>query len=105
MGQGAAIGATTFGITVTPVNIVPSLATNAGSTVVQGLTDLITSGELQVTDADNTPAQLIYTVTVGPVNGQLELTTAPGVAITSFHASGHRCGSTGVRPQRSRQRE
>ena len=83
-GAGGNIGATNFGITVTSVNSVPSLATNAGSTVVQGLTDLITSGELQVTDADNTPAQLIYTVTVGPVNGQLELTTAPGVAITSF---------------------
>ena len=75
----------TVALTVTPApNIVPSLATNAGSTVVQGLTDLITLGELQVTDADNTPAQLIYTVTVGPVHGQLELTTAPGVVIVSF---------------------
>jgi hypothetical protein len=74
----------TVGITVSPVNSIPSLATNAGSTVVQGLTDLITSGELQVTDANNTPAQLIYTVTTAPVNGRLELTTAPGVAITSF---------------------
>jgi hypothetical protein len=37
-----------------------------------------------VTDADNTPAQLIYTVTVIPMHGHLELTTAPGVAITSF---------------------
>jgi hypothetical protein len=71
-------------INVAAVNSVPSLATNAGSTVVQGLTDLITSGELQVTDADNTPAQLTYTVTIAPLNGRLELTTAPGVAITSF---------------------
>jgi VCBS repeat-containing protein len=83
-GAGGSIGATTFGITVTPVNSVPSLATNGGSTVVQGLTDLITSGELQVTDADNTPDQLTYTVTTAPINGRLELTTAPGVAITSF---------------------
>src|SRR5438309_1641907 len=35
----------TVAITVNPVNSIPSLATNAGSTVVQGLTDLITSGE------------------------------------------------------------
>ncbi|MBK5281449.1 MAG: hypothetical protein JJE16_05120, partial [Nitrospiraceae bacterium] len=83
-GAGGSIGATNFGITVTPVNSVPSLATNAGSTVVQGLSDIITSGELQVTDADNAPAQLIYTVTAAPLYGQLELTTAPGVAITSF---------------------
>ena len=72
-------------ITVTPaVNSAPSLATNAGSTVFQGFSDPITSGVLQVTDADNTPAQLIYTVTTAPVDGRLELTTAPGVAITSF---------------------
>jgi hypothetical protein len=75
----------TVAITVTPaVNSVPSLATNAGSTVYQGFSDPITSGELLVTDADNTPAQLIYTVTTAPVDGRLELTTAPGVAITSF---------------------
>ena len=74
----------TVAITVNPVNDAPSLAMNAGSTVIQGLTDFITSGELQVTDADNTPAQLTYTVTTVPLNGQLELTTAPGVAIMSF---------------------
>ena len=74
----------TVTITVGPVNDAPSLATNAGSTVVQGLTDLITSGELHVIDADNTPGQLTYTVTTAPVNGRLELTTAPGVAITNF---------------------
>ena len=50
----------------------------------RGGTDPITIAELQVTDVDNTPAQLTYTVTVGPVNGQLELTIAPGLAINSF---------------------
>jgi hypothetical protein len=75
----------TVAITVTAaVNSAPSLATNAGSTVFQGFSDPITSGVLRVTDADNTPAQLIYTVTSAPVDGRLELTTAPGVAITSF---------------------
>jgi hypothetical protein len=74
----------TVTITVTAVNSVPSLVTNAGSTVVQGLTDPITLAELHVTDADNTPAQLTYTVTTPPLNGRLELTTAPGVAIMSF---------------------
>ena len=83
-GAGGAIGTTTFGITVTPVNSVPTLAVNAGSTVVQGLTDIVTLGELQVADLDNAPGQLIYTVTTAPANGQLELTTAPGVAITMF---------------------
>lgn len=38
----------------------------------------------QVVDLDNTPTQLVYTVTTAPLNGQLELSTAPGLAITSF---------------------
>ena len=71
-------------INVAPQNDAPGLAANTGSTVVQGLSDPITLSELQVTDADNSPAQLTYTVTTAPVNGRLELTTAPGVAITSF---------------------
>ena len=83
-GAGGNIGATTFGITVTSVNSVPTLAVNAGSTVTQGLADVITLGELQVTDVDNSPGQLIYTVTTAPINGRLELTTAPGMAITTF---------------------
>ncbi|MDH4369438.1 MAG: Ig-like domain-containing protein, partial [Nitrospira sp.] len=83
-GAGGNIGATTFGITVTPVNSIPTLAANGGSTVVQGLTDVITASELQVIDLDNGPAQLLYTVMTAPANGQLELTTAPGVAITTF---------------------
>ncbi|UVT18916.1 MAG: cadherin domain-containing protein [Nitrospira sp.] len=83
-GAGGNIAATTFGITVTGVNNTPTLAVNGGSTVVQGLPDVITAGELQVIDLNNTPAQLIYTVTTVPSNGQLELTTNPGVVITTF---------------------
>jgi hypothetical protein len=74
----------TFDVTVTAQNDAPGVAANTGSTVVWGGTDPITNGELQVADLDNTPAQLAYTVTVGPVNGQLELTTFPGVTITTF---------------------
>ncbi len=84
-GAGGNIGATSFGISVTGVvNSPPVLATNAGSFVTQGLVDVITSAELRVADANHPPAQLVYTVTTSPLNGQLELTTAPGVAITSF---------------------
>jgi hypothetical protein len=83
-GAGGSIGATVFGITVTPANSIPTLTTNTGSTVIQGLTDLITSGELRVADLDNSPGQLVYTVTTPPLKGHLELTTAPGVAVMSF---------------------
>jgi hypothetical protein len=71
-------------VTMTAVNDVPVLTANNGSTVAEGGIDAITVAELQVTDVDNTPAQILYTVTAVPINGQLELTTNLGVAITSF---------------------
>ena len=76
----------TVTITVTPAggNSVPTLMTNAGAIVLAGFSDPITSDQLQVTDADNTPAQLLYTVSSAPLNGRLELATAPGMPITSF---------------------
>ncbi|TKB55084.1 MAG: hypothetical protein E8D50_02520 [Nitrospira sp.] len=76
----------TVTITVTPAggNSAPILMTNAGAIVLAGFSDPITSDQLQVTDVDNTPAQLLYTVLSAPLNGRLELTTTPGVAITSF---------------------
>ena len=75
----------TVTITVTPAgNSAPSLTANTGSTVTQGLTDVITASELQVIDLDNTPGQLVYSITAVPTNGHLELTTTPGVAITTF---------------------
>ena len=76
----------TFDVTVTAVNDAPVVAANTGSTVARGGTDSITIGELQVTDVDNTPAQLTYTVTVGPVNGQLELTHCSRRGHQQFHA-------------------
>ncbi len=61
----------------------PSEVNNTGSTVNEGGTDTISSAELQFSDAQ--PATSItYTVTSGPSNGQLELTTAIGVPIFSF---------------------
>ena len=76
----------TVTINVTPAggNSAPTLMTNAGAIVLAGFSDPITSDQLQVTDADNTPAQLLYTVLSAPLNGQLELTTTPGMAITIF---------------------
>ena len=63
----------------------PASLTNNGSTANEGGTDLITQAELETTDIETPdPADIIYTVTGGPANGQLELTGNPGVAITSF---------------------
>ncbi|MGE0642509.1 MAG: tandem-95 repeat protein [Nitrospira sp.] len=71
-------------VTVTPVNDAPVLHVNTGSTALEGGTDSITASELVVTDVDTSAAQLTYSIGTGPAYGRLELTTAPGIAVTSF---------------------
>ena len=71
-------------ITVSPANDGPTLATNSGSTVVEGGADTIDISELAMTDVDNAAAQLTYSVETGPAHGRLEFTTAPGVSVTTF---------------------
>ena len=80
-GAGGTIGNTTFHISVTPVNDPPVLVNNTGMTVNQGGTKTVTSAMLLVTDTDNTPAQLTFTVEVVPDNGTLKL---GGTATGSF---------------------
>jgi hypothetical protein len=79
-GQGTSTTAT-FNITVTAVNQEEVLATNTPLTVAEGATGTISSARLRTTDADNTPAQLIYTITSGPTNGTVRLS---GAATTTF---------------------
>ncbi len=71
-------------ISITPVNDAPvSTGTNA-ATVAEGGTVTLTTAMLGEADVDDSGTGLTYTVTSGPANGQLELTTNTGVAITSF---------------------
>lgn len=71
-------------ISITPVNDPPALAVNTGATVAEGATTTISSPQLSGTDVDNGPSELIYTVTIAPTNGRLEMAGNPGIAITSF---------------------
>ncbi|MBZ2169515.1 DUF4347 domain-containing protein, partial [Marinobacter sp. F4216] len=71
-------------IAITSVNDAPTVGTNAAATVAEGGQVTITSAMLSGADPDDAGAELTYTVTSGPTNGQLELTTNPGVAISSF---------------------
>ncbi|MFP4313054.1 MAG: cadherin-like domain-containing protein [Alphaproteobacteria bacterium] len=57
-------------------NNVLSVDENAQATIV--------NTDLQVLDNDTAASDLVFTVTANPVNGQIELTTNPGVAITTF---------------------
>jgi hypothetical protein len=76
--------ARTMAINVTAVNDAPVLAANAGVTLNEGASAVVTTASLHVTDADNTAAQLIFTLTTTPSSGHVELTSAAGVAVTSF---------------------
>ncbi len=74
----------TVALTVTAVNDAPTVVANTGSTVAEGGTDTINSSELVVNDVEQTAPQLTYSIGSGPAYGRLELTTAPGVAVTTF---------------------
>ena len=60
---------------------------NSGSTVAEGGTDTITNAELQYVDVGQPPSSVTFTVTSGPDNGQLELTSDPGLSISRFTQS------------------
>jgi VCBS repeat-containing protein len=60
-----------FNITVNRTNFAPVLATNAGLTVSEGTTAAITNTLLQITDLDNAPPQLVYTLQSIPTHGTL----------------------------------
>lgn len=76
--------ADTFSITVTAVDDAPTLDTNTGMTVIESSTTTITTAMLDSSDVDTTDPNIDYNVTSAPADGQLELTTNPGVAITTF---------------------
>ncbi len=75
-GQGATSSGA-FNFVVTPVNDEQVVAVNTGATVSEGSTgNVISTTMLQTTDADNTPGQLVYTVTGLASNGTLRLSNS-----------------------------
>ena len=64
---------TLFTVTVTPVNDSPVLQANTGMLASGSAQNVLTSSELNVTDIDNTRAEITYTVTALPANGALLL--------------------------------
>ena len=84
-GQGNSVTGQSFALTVTAVDDdAPTQVTNTGSTIAEGGTDTIAAAELAFTDTEQPASAVSFTVTTSPANGQLELTTDPGVSITSF---------------------
>lgn len=69
-------------VTFTNTNDAPVVSVNLLA-IAEGASVVLGSGNLAATDADNTPAQLTYSVS-GVSGGQFESVTAPGAAITTF---------------------
>jgi len=63
----------TITITVIEANEDPVIATNTGITVIEGGTGIIGNTALHVTDVDNSPAELQFTLTAVPTYGLLKL--------------------------------
>jgi hypothetical protein len=63
-------------------NLPPIVTTNTGSTVTRGGADVITANELNTTDPDTLPGNLVYTVTSLPLNGTIRVNGSPSAAFT-----------------------
>ena len=72
----------TMTIDVTPVNDAPVLG-NDTLTIGPGGSVILSSANLSATDVDNPAASLAFTVS-NVLDGQFELVTTPGVAVTNF---------------------
>ncbi len=81
---GAVSNSATVTVTVTGVNDAPMLDVNAGKTVDEGSVGLLKVSELSASDADDTDAEIVYTVTTAPAHGRLALAANQGMAITQF---------------------
>jgi hypothetical protein len=79
---GATAGTQTFTVDIIPVNDPPVLVTNAGLDVAQGATGVIDSGRLAAVDADNTPPEILFTVTSLPSRGTLLVSGFPPSSFT-----------------------
>jgi glucose/arabinose dehydrogenase len=86
-GAGGSLAAQQFQLAITPVNDLPVMVANQPITVLEGTAQSLSATDLLISDVDNTAAQLMFTVTAAPSRGQLEFTTNPGAAISSFKQS------------------
>ena len=74
----------TVTITVSGRNDGPVITDNHGATVLEGGQVSIDSAMLSTSDADDGSTELHYTVSGSPAHGHLELSTAPGIAVSAF---------------------
>lgn len=90
--DGSLTASDSFVLTVTAVNDAPVLDVNAGSTVAQGGSVVITTTALSASDVDDSASAIIFDVTTPPANGQIEVN---GIAASSFTQSDLALGFVG----------
>jgi hypothetical protein len=75
-------------------NLIPEVVANTGLTLSVGGISVINSAQLEATDGDDSPADLIYTVTTAPSQGTLSLgTTFTQADIDAARLSYHHTGT------------
>ncbi|MBF0156916.1 MAG: tandem-95 repeat protein, partial [Magnetococcales bacterium] len=77
-GAGGAVAATSFSLTLTPVNDAPTLVSNGALTLAEGAVATVGNTLLATADPDNTSAQVGYRLVTLPLHGSLKL---DGVAL------------------------
>jgi len=82
--DGTASATGSFAITVAAVNDAPRISKNTGLSLNEGGIAVIGISQLEAIDPDNTVSQLVYTITTNVTCGRLEVSSNPGVAISSF---------------------
>ncbi|MBR1177225.1 VCBS domain-containing protein [Bradyrhizobium sp. KB893862 SZCCT0404] len=70
-------------ITISGANDAPVLSGDNAAALLQGLATTITTADLSVSDVDNSASQLTFNIS-STQRGYVALSSAPGVAITSF---------------------
>ncbi|MBR0778071.1 VCBS domain-containing protein [Bradyrhizobium diazoefficiens] len=70
-------------ITINGTNDAPVLSGDGAAALLQGLSTAITTADISLSDVDNSASELTFNVS-GTSHGYVALSSAPGVAITSF---------------------
>ncbi len=74
----------TVNLSINPVNDDPTITTNLPAVTDEGASIVIDNTLLDIDDVDNTPSQVLITITNPALHGQMELASNPGVAVSSF---------------------
>ena len=83
-GVGGNMSELSFAMSVSPINDAPSVDTNAGLTLDEDATAVITNTKLKITDVDTSAGDITFILAAIPVNGKLQLDGSDLAATDTF---------------------